>query len=192
CHLRDMRLYNVANGGISLTDTNGAAYYKLSDIYVIGAPVMGATSVAIQCALQSTIEINQVSFNGGGSTWVQTGCFTTGIQIVSGGHIISDVQAETVSTAVDIAATASEYPQIIDRMVVTNTSVGTPRGIWIHSGFTGHALFRGITSGAGIIGIQNDNTGYKSPSGSAAVVPSYISSGTPADVSIHEGVISSG
>lgn len=191
-YLRAVKLNNVANGGISITDTVGSAFFKMSDIQVIGAAVMSLTSVAIKCALQSTIELNQITLNGGGAANVASGCFNIGIQVVSGGHLISDYQVEECITALDIAATAGEYPQIIDRMLCTNTSAGTPRAIWVHSGFTGHLMARGVTAGSGIFAIQNDNTGYATSNGTTAVVPSYIWSGTAADFSIHEGVIVSG
>jgi hypothetical protein len=191
-HIRDINVFGVVNGGISIKDNKGSVYFKMSDISVVGAAVMSLTSVAIKCALQSTIELNQITLNGGGSPSVATGCFATGIQVISGGHLISDYQCEECITGLDIAAGTGEYPQIIDRMLCTNTSVSTPRAIWIHAGFTGNISARGVTSGTGITAIQNDSTSYATSNGVTAAIPSYLWSGTLADLSIHEQVITSG
>lgn len=183
CFIDDLWLQNVTYGGIALIDNKGGADVSMGKVYVIGAAVMPTSAGnpvgrAVYINYGGNVKVDSLSLNGGGSAASADGIFNKGIDLQAGNLILSDYQAEEVLTALDIPATFLSYAVSIDRALITNTSFGVPRGIWIHAGGVPLINAQGITGGAGIIAIQNDNTGYVANPGAANGVPKYVWSKT--------------
>lgn len=183
CHLRDMRVTNVNNGGIYLQDHHGSAYIKVSDTYIFGSATSGA-AVGIHCDGGACIELNQVSMNGS-----PTQPFLRGIEYVGGGLLVTDFECENTITHIDIAGTAGENSVVIDSASL-NLSNGGAQGIWIHSGFIGTIAARGVSTGPYGVALRNDNTNeQKSAQAGGGIFGQYVWSGTATDVSVLQNTI---
>lgn len=196
-YIRRLNLHNVTNGGIYIKDNKGGVYFKMSDFEITGASVMPTnagqpTGIGIQLEYGGCVEVNQVTVIGGGSASAANGIFLTGISMVAGNALISDFQAEECLTGIDFAAGFLAYGVIVDRTLFSNTSFGSPKGIWVRSTAAPILNVRALTAGAGIVGIQNDKDGYVAPSGSSFAIPSYIYNSDPAYISKHQNVIVTG
>lgn len=196
-YIRRVNLASVVNGGISIKDNKGGVFFRMSDIGIVGASVMAAsggqpTAVAMRIEHGGCVELNQYTTNGGGSPADETGIFLSGIDLRAGSLLLSDYQAEEVLNAIDIAAGFLSYAVTVDRMLVANTSFGTPKGIWIRATAKPVLNARGITAGAGIRPIKNDNTGFAPNTGTTNTVTSYIYSGDTTQFGLHENIIPSG
>lgn len=150
-HLRDLKIRNVNKLGIDIEGIGGSAYFKMSDINIDGGASMDANAVGIYTAMGSVVQIEQVAIQGGSG-----GVFKYGIHIRNGGHNITNLHTEDVTTAIYLDPLSDAHVQVINN-VSANSSVG--RMLWIPAGYTGGVNVSGLLAAVGSIGIQNDDTG---------------------------------
>lgn len=151
-HLRDLKIRNVNKLGIDIEGIGGSAYFKMSDINIDGGASMDANAVGIYTAMGSVVQIEQVAIQGSGGA----GVFKYGIHIRNGGHNITNLHTEDVTTAIYLDPLSDAHVQVINN-VSANSSVA--RMLWIPVGYTGAVNVSGLLAAPGSIGIQNDDTG---------------------------------
>lgn len=184
CYVKDLWVTNVnRKGGLFIEDHKGGVYFKIEDVYVIGGSNMESSVVGIHSDGGACVELSRVSMNGNSQPLLR------GIEHVGGGLLISDFQCELAITHIDIDADAGGQAVSIDNATLNLARHGA-QGIWIHTGFKGTVVARGIDTGPYGVAIRNDNTNERRTAQiTGGLFGLYVWSGTSTDVSVLQNTV---